>query len=182
MNHGGAKQIADNLFPTQIADLLLSPHGGTISKNDFTFVPWHKENFSWENDFYKIENDMKKVFEKFSEDFTYGDTFPKINVYYDKKNSEYVIEASIAGINKNDVKVSIDSGRLIFEYVKNQEDQFDKENIQFFLKEMSTTSFRKTIKIPESADLEKVKNFYSDGIMKIVFPIKESAKTRQLTF
>lgn len=181
LTSSGASLIADRLFPTQISDLALGNRDGNFTF-DTTLIPWRGPGFSWENDFYKIEKSMKKIFEQFSSDFVYGDSFPRINVYFDKEKLEYVIQASIAGIDKNKVNATIDSGRLIFEYTKSSEEQKEDENIQYFFREMSTSSFKKIIKIPESADFEKLKNSYEDGVMKIVFPIKESSKPKKLNF
>lgn len=171
-----AQLITNNLFPLQTNSLAF---GDEFVLGKYDIIPWEKSGFTWETDFGTIEKQLRHVLQKFSADFICGDSFPRINVYYNKKTFEYVVEAVIAGIDKNDISVTIDSGRLVFEYSKKFKSEDD---LTYFHREITESSFKKTIKIPESADLENVRNTYADGVMTIVFPTKESSKPKKLSF
>ena len=103
--------------------------------------------------------------------------FPKINIK--RVDDHYILEAAIAGYNKDDVQVIIENRNLIFKYDK--EDSPESED-KYLWKEMTTSSFERRIAIPEIIDIDKIESSYADGIITIKAPIAEFSKPRRLSF
>lgn len=94
--------------------------------------------------------------------------FPPIDIYTEDK-TKLVVEAVIAGFNKEEISVSIDDRHLI---IKGEKQDQVTENRRYITKEISNRSFEQKILLPEDMlDLNKenIKVEYIDGKLTIVF-------------
>lgn len=115
----------------------------------------------------------KKALSQFS-------SFPSTNVYNEKNG--YVIELELAGMNKNDIKVTInDNRRLIVSGVKKS---FIKDkNATVVSEESYFGKFRKELSLPNDADINSVNVSFTDGILTIniaKLPQKETSRVLEI--
>jgi len=129
-----------------------------------------------------VETVFNKSIDSLAKDFGFQTsdlTYPKVNaaLYPDK----LVVTAEIAGISKEDIKITTDNDLLIIEG-KNVKKQ-DSNIIKFFLKELKHSSFKRSFKIDTKIfDLSKVKADFNNGILDITVlkKIPEEKKTTEV--
>lgn len=95
------------------------------------------------------------------------DTF-KIDVKEDEK--EYMVEAELPGITKEDVNLSIEDGRLCIS-VNKEEVKEDKDEKNYIHRERRYTSMQRNVFLAEAAD-EGIKAKLEDGVLIITVPKK----------
>ena len=87
---------------------------------------------------------------------------------------DYAIEFAAPGFTKKDFEVTIEDNVLHVTGEKKEEQEEKDEN--FMRKEFSYNSFRRSMTLPESVDLnQKVKATYKDGILNVNLLKKEGA-------
>lgn len=105
-----------------------------------------------------------------------GDNIPKLNVSFDDENKKLTIKAILAGLNKKDVKVYIKKNCL---YIEHTTDKESNKNDVF--REISLSSFKRRVAIPDNVDIDSVTSKYEDGVLIIEFNTKEE-KIKEITF
>ena len=95
-----------------------------------------------------------------------GDTF-KIDVQ-DNIN-EYVVEAELPGVQKNEVKVSLDEDRLTISYEK--EENIEEENKNYIHKERRYSSMSRSVFLA-NAEANGIKAKLENGVLCITVPKK----------
>lgn len=97
------------------------------------------------------------------------------------ENTEgFKIQISLAGWNKEDVKVEIDKSVL---KVSGQVEANEKEsNDEFLRKEFKAASFERAFSLPKEIDHENIKAEHTNGILEITIPknLKELEKMQRL--
>ena len=110
----------------------------------------------------------------FNELMNWNDTTystPRMNIMETKDN--YKLELCIPGLNKEDVKLSIDAeGNLVVEMVKENksEKKENKEEMRYLRHEFSVEHFRQTVMLPEDIHKEQISAKVENGILDIVIP------------
>jgi HSP20 family protein len=106
----------------------------------------------------------------FSSDNTEARTSsPAVNV--EETEKEYRIEVAAPGLNKDDLKVSVDDGILTISSEKKVENKEEKNN--FIRREFGYTSFSRSFSLPEETDLDQVSAKHKNGILTISVPKAE---------
>jgi len=132
----------------------------------------------WNNNFFPFGNESLRNFLDFEYpfigDFLEEDSLlPAMNVKEHK--GDFAIEFAAPGFTKKDFEVSIEDNILHVTGEKTEEQEEKEEN--FMQKEFNYNSFRRSITLPESVDLnQKVKATYKDGILYVKLLKKEEAK------
>jgi HSP20 family protein len=110
----------------------------------------------------------------FNDDFFVKDNLmPAINVI--EKDNEFDFELAAPGFTKNDFDITIDNNGLHLSAEKSIKKEENEEG--YIRKEFGYNSFKRSMRLPESIDLDKkVKATYKDGILKFHLLKKEMAK------
>ena len=93
------------------------------------------------------------------------------------KGDELTISAALPGVSPNDLDVSLDERFLTIKGKTQTED----EEVNYFKKERRIGSFERTLRLPESLDLDKATTTYTNGVLSIAIPRIEAKKPKQLT-
>ncbi|HRT81632.1 MAG TPA: Hsp20/alpha crystallin family protein, partial [Oscillospiraceae bacterium] len=122
------------------------------------------------NDFYDVLDDF------FSDGFGLrrslaNDTF-KVDVKEDDKG--YYIEAELPGVKKEELKISLDEGRLSIGVER--EEKVDDENKNYVHRERRYCSMRRSIYLPD-ADAANVSAKLENGELKVNVPKVEKVVT-----
>ena len=121
---------------------------------------------------------MNNQFPNFSEqtgiDFEKG-AYPKCNIIdYD---ASIDIVAEIPGLTKEDVSIKVEDGLLTLSG-KSKEDQY--KHAKFIKRELKHSSFKRSFRIGDSLDSNKIDAIFEAGILTITIPKKGEAKPRTI--
>jgi HSP20 family protein len=98
---------------------------------------------------------------------------PAVNI---KENgTQFNFELAAPGFNKDDFKISLEDDVLTISAEKKEEKE-EKED-KYTRREFTYNSFSRSFTLPQSANGEKVNAKYEEGILKLMLPKKEEAKT-----
>jgi HSP20 family protein len=96
-----------------------------------------------------------------------GDTF-KIDVQ--DQESEYIIEAEIPGVQKNELNVSLEEGKL--KITVNKEERTEENNKNYIHRERRFSSMQRNILLTD-ADPDNIKAKLENGVLIIHVPKKQ---------
>lgn len=102
-------------------------------------------------------------------------TMPSVNIL--ETEDQFEVEVAAPGLKKSDFKVQLDRDVLTISSEKRDEKE-EKEGERFTRREFSYQSFSRSFTLPNSADSDKIKATYTDGILKVVIPKREEAKPK----
>ena len=110
----------------------------------------------------------------FSDDYFAKDSLmPAMNVKENKDKFE--IEFAAPGFSKDDFEITLNNDGLHIYAEKSKEDEEKEEG--YLRKEFNYNSFKRTLRLPESVNLDKdVKAAYKKGILKLNLLKKVEAK------
>lgn len=108
----------------------------------------------------------------FAKEFSVGTA--AVNVIENEK--EYDVELSAPGFNKEDFKIETDNDMLVISAEHKVENEVKEK--KFTRKEFSYDTFRRTFTLPDSVNVDKVDAKYENGILRIILPKNEEAKTK----
>jgi len=101
----------------------------------------------------------------------YGSLNPHIDETEDEKS--FHVKVELPGMDKDDVDVTLSAGVLTIRGEKKREDEEKGEN--FYRKERSFGSFRRSLPIPVDVDESRVEAKFEKGILYIELPKSEEA-------
>ena len=95
------------------------------------------------------------------------------------KGDDFTIYASLAGVEPEDVQVSIEEGVLT---IKGQTTAGDEgQDADYLMRERREGAFCRALRLPDSLDIDKAHTHYANGVLSITFPRVESQKAKRLT-
>lgn len=135
-------------------------------------VPFNKKNkeistnTSFE-DFYNVLDDYFSNDWPFKRTLTH-DTF-KVDV--EDNGNEYLIEAEVPGIDKKDINVELNDGKLMISITRDENSESKKKN--FIHRERRYSSMSRSIYL-EDAKPDGIKAKLENGLLKVVVPKEEN--------
>ena len=108
------------------------------------------------------------------EHFSLTEWTPPVDIAEDDK--EYTIKAELPGVNKEDVKVTVEGGVLsITGERKSEKEEKDKKYHRI---ERTYGSFIRNFTLPDGTAADKVNAEFKDGVLKLHLPKDEKAKPK----
>ena len=104
--------------------------------------------------------------------------FPTINIGTTAEAIE--IYALVPGIDRKKLDLSVDKGLLTISGERENGVPGESDNLNVYAQERFAGSFRRVVNLPDNVDISRVDASYRDGVLKIVIPMNESAKPRQI--
>jgi len=98
---------------------------------------------------------------------------PAVNVKEDDK--EITLEVAVPGIDKDDLKITLEDGTLSVFAEKISEDENESKN--YTRKEFSYNSFNRSFQVPKNINQEEIVANCKDGVLKLVL-CKNEAKNK----
>ena len=102
-------------------------------------------------------------------------TLPSVNIK--QSDESFEVEMAAPGLKKNDFRIELNHDILTISSELEVKKE-TKEDQQFSLREFSYQSFSRSFTLPNSADSEKIKAAYENGILRVIIPKKEEAKPK----
>ncbi len=103
-----------------------------------------------------------------------GDLTPHVEVTEEKKG--YEITAELPGVDEKDMNVTLQDHTLIVSGEKKSERKEEKKD--YYLSERSYGSFRRSFRLPEEVNEDKISAKFEKGVMTIFLPRVASAKPK----
>jgi HSP20 family protein len=100
---------------------------------------------------------------------------PDVDVFDEK--DQIRIEADLPGLKKDQIEITADAGLLTIKGEKKGEREIKEKDC--VRSERYYGAFHRSFNLPVGADTGKVNASYEDGVLKIIIPKKEEAKSKQ---
>jgi len=114
------------------------------------------------------------IFDSF--DFRNGNGFnPDMDIF--ETDKDFVIEAKIPGVSKNDMKLNAEDDILTLEVEKKKK----KEDESFIFKESREGKFKKIFSLPNDVESDKIKAKFENGVLRIIIPKAKVLIPREIT-
>ncbi len=110
----------------------------------------------------------------FLSNFNNGMTLPAVNIKENK--NEYFLEIAVPGMKKSDFNIDVENKILSISSERKEDRETNEEN--YTCKEFGYSSFKRTFKLPETIESDKINAKYIDGILAIHLPKREEAKEK----
>lgn len=137
---------------------------------------------TWPSDLFGMQREMNRMFDNYfhgtdlSEDASLAAWSPAVDIT--EQDNEYIVKVELPGVNKDDVKITLESNILTIRGEKKQEKETKKEN--YHRVERSYGSFQRSFNLPTSVKSDKIDAAYNDGILTVSLPKAEEAKPKQI--
>ncbi|HLF20321.1 MAG TPA: Hsp20/alpha crystallin family protein [Bacteroidota bacterium] len=93
-------------------------------------------------------------------------------------DNQFVVKVELPGINKDDVKITLESNILTIRGEKKEETDVKEEN--YHRVERTYGSFQRSFKLPTTVKGDNIDAMYKDGILTVTLPKAEEAKPKQI--
>jgi HSP20 family protein len=90
----------------------------------------------------------------------------------------YVVTATVAGINAEDINITIEDNVLTIKGESAREDETEEET--YLLRERCLGTFGRSIRFPMDVDAEAVEAHYENGILTLNVPKVEEVKPKRI--
>lgn len=101
---------------------------------------------------------------------------PAVDVYEDKDN--IIVETQLAGINPDDVSISIENDTLCIKGESEKKSEVDEKN--YYRKEIRRGSFYRSIPLPTKVSGDNAKAIAEGGILKVTIPKSPEIKPKTI--
>lgn len=123
-----------------------------------------------------LQEDMDRIFHDFfggtsPPAWVKEDGFPAVDIIENGKT--FKVKAELAGMDPEDVEISVTDGFLTIKGEK-QEEKEEKDG-NYLRHETSYGSFQRTIALPETANCDKAEASFKNGVLNIEVPKKAKA-------
>ena len=110
------------------------------------------------------------------EELTLTEWIPAVDIAEDDK--EYTIKVELPGVNKEDVRVSVEGGVLSISGERKAEKE--EKNKKYHRIERTYGSFARSFTLPEGTVSDRVGAEFKDGVLKVHLPKDEKAKPKSI--
>lgn len=94
-------------------------------------------------------------------------------------DKEYLIRAELPGMSEDDLDITISDNVLTLKGEKRSERDEQKED--YHLRECSYGSIRRTFRVPESVNQDKIKAEFENGVLVLTMPKSKKAAPKKVT-
>jgi HSP20 family protein len=89
---------------------------------------------------------------------------------YTDDDKALVIEAHLPNFDEKDISVDVDRGAVVIRAERHEQEKDKKK--KYVIRE-SSSSFYRSIDLPDQAEGDAIKADFSDGVLKVTVPLKE---------
>jgi HSP20 family protein len=125
----------------------------------------------------RMSRALEGLYAQPQEELASGSWVPAVDIYTNDKR-ELVLKAELSDINQEDIEVTIEDNTLTLRGERKFDTQVTKE--EFHRIERSFGPFTRTFVLPPTVDAGKVSAEYKGGVLKVLLPLREEAKPRQI--
>ncbi|MBI5430354.1 MAG: Hsp20/alpha crystallin family protein [Nitrosomonadales bacterium] len=130
-----------------------------------------------------VSKHLNRIFGRFPahtepdrEVLTVADWAPTVDIT--ETDAAYLIKGEIPGVNKEDVKVTIEDGMITMRGERKMEKE--EKDKKFHRIERSYGSFMRSFRLPDDVDEATVKAEFKDGMINVTLPKSGKSKTKSI--
>ncbi len=94
------------------------------------------------------------------------------------KEDKLVAKVELPGVEKKDVKLSLNDSNLTIQGEMKKDEETEKED--YYYRERAYGNYARTISLPAEIDKEKIKAKFKNGILEITMPKKPEVKPKEI--
>jgi len=150
-----------------------------------SLVRWNpaRELATFPSDVISMQREINKMFDSFFrggtlDDGSFGATVWTPPVDVAELDDQFQVKVELPGVNKEDVKITMQENILTIKGEKKQEKESKGSN--YHRVERSYGSFQRSFTMPTGVKHDKIEAAYNDGILVITLPKAEEAKPKQI--
>ena len=125
----------------------------------------------------RMSRALEGLYARPQEELAPGSWVPAVDIYTNDKR-ELVLKAELSDINQEDIELTIEDNTLTIRGERKFDTDVTKE--EFHRIERSFGSFTRTFVLPPTVDAGKVSAQFKGGVLKVLLPLREEAKPRQI--
>lgn len=128
--------------------------------------------------FFDQFEDMEKMFSDFAPVArgARNSFVPAVDMYED--NDNVVVETQLAGINPEDINISIENDVLCLKGEAEKRSEVDDKN--YYRREIRRGSFFRSVQLPTHVESDKASAVAEDGVLRITIPKSPEVKPRKI--
>ncbi len=143
-------------------------------------IPIAREESYQKNPFTALQTELDRAMRDFYGIFESPSLFdrfknlaisPSIDIVEDKNS--FKVEAEMPGLGEEDIKISISDGMLTISGEKTVSKKDEKKN--YLSREINYGCYKRSIALPDSADIDKAKATFKKGMLWVDVPKKAEA-------
>lgn len=96
-----------------------------------------------------------------------------------ESDDEYLIKASLPGINPEDLEITFSDNKLTINGEVKEEVELDEAH--YHLRERRYGTFTRSVKLPSGIESDKIEANYDKGVLKLRLPKVEKVKPKKIT-
>ena len=123
--------------------------------------------------------EFDRLLEPVAEDRTW---VPRIDAF--DRDGALVMRAEVAGIAADDIDVSVEDGKLTLSgsrSFRSETSEGEAASAGYHRKEIFEGSFKRTVFLPDTADIDNISASSKDGILEVTVPMLAEALPRKVT-
>lgn len=130
--------------------------------------------------FENMQREIDRVFYSFRSDTQDVEALKTLMPMVDiiERENEFSIKVELPGVDKKDVKITVQNNVLTIKGEKRQENEIKGENYQHL--ERSYGVFQRSFTLPTSVHSEKIDASYNNGVLSVTIPKLEEAKPKEI--
>jgi HSP20 family protein len=125
----------------------------------------------------RLQQDMTRLFGDLSVNRTRkASSFPAINIWAAEESAK--VTAEIPGVSKDDLDINVTGDTLTLSGVRSQDDL--PEGARYHRQERRFGEFSRSIQLPYTVDVNKVKAVFKNGVLSVDLPRVEAEKPKKI--
>ena len=126
----------------------------------------------------RLQQDMNRLFgDSTVNRMRKAPSFPAVNIWAAEDSVK--ITAEIPGVNKDDIDINVTGDTLTLSGVRKQGEL--PEGVRYHRQERRYGEFDRSIQMPYTVDINKVKATFKNGVLTIELPRVEAEKPKKIT-
>lgn len=127
----------------------------------------------------QMQEQFNRIFEDFWRDFDDGEMLPAAaqltpQIDVAEEDEAWRITAEMPGVEEKDVELTVSEGVLTLSGEKKVDTEKKEKN--WYMHERAYGSFRRSLRLPPGADLDKIGAKFQNGVLEITVPKRPEAK------
>jgi HSP20 family protein len=111
-----------------------------------------------------------------SEEMPEVDWSPRIDII--ENNHNFIVKAELAGLNKDDVKITLQDNILTLKGEKKEEKE--RKDANYRICERRYGKFIRSFRLPSTVNSKKIDASFKDGILSLTLPKTEEARLQEI--
>ncbi len=134
------------------------------------------------SDILTMQREINRMFDNFFQGGTADDSFglsswtPAVDIA--EHENEFVVKLELPGVDKNDVRITMQDNVLTVRGQKKQEKE--SKDSSYHRIERSYGSFQRSFTLPAPVKSDKIDAVFKDGMLTVSLPKSEEAKPKQI--